>query len=233
MSETPLERWERQAKAKGFVEPSINTKALQIYDVFHLFIPEYGDETNVQVYSHSQGDWEILKHKRGQIWTLPTSLFSDYNFIWNHEGWENWTPEDWWQYATGVGCLPKTLGEPELEPIEHKPEPADEGIKPGTRYIKWKDFTSLHSYPLIERAVTYPHDYKRKCYPYTKDGYVSVDAIYNMSAWASWKSSSLGEADRKIAEAINALNLYHLMKLNEGRRMNKPALFPVGLLPLR
>jgi len=30
MTDTPLERWERQAKARGFVEPPINAKALQI-----------------------------------------------------------------------------------------------------------------------------------------------------------------------------------------------------------
>jgi len=102
-------------RLKGSVKPPINTKALQIYDVFHLFIPEYGDEENVQVYSHSQGDWEILKHKRGQLWTLPTSLFSDPNFTWNHPGWENWTPEDWWQYATCYGIMPKTLGEANMQ----------------------------------------------------------------------------------------------------------------------
>jgi len=88
---------------------------LQIYDEFHLFIPEMGDETNVQIYGH--GDWETLKHKKGQVWTLPTSLFTDHNFTWNHPGWEKWTPEDWWQYATGVGCLPTTLGEEVTEPL--------------------------------------------------------------------------------------------------------------------
>lgn len=72
------------------VPPELEQKALfllQIYDEFHLFIPEYGDETNVQIYGH--GDWEILKRKRGQVWTLPTSLFSDPNFTWNNPKWEN------------------------------------------------------------------------------------------------------------------------------------------------
>jgi len=99
-------------------------------------------------------------------------------------------------------------------------------IPPGTKLLTWQEFSSLQSFPLIERAVTYPHDYRRKCSPVTPDGYVSVDAIYNMSAWASWKSSSLGEGERAIADAIQELNLYSLMKLNQGRRMNQPALFP-------
>lgn len=100
----------------------------------------------------------------------------------------------------------------------------------GVRYIKWSDFTLLPGYPYIERAITYPYDYRKKCSPVTKDGYVSVAAIYNMSAWANWKSSSLGVVDRKISEAINNLRLYALMKLNKGRRSNQPALFPIRLL---
>lgn len=107
------------------------------------------------------------------------------------------------------------------------------GQVPGTKYISWKEFTSLKSYPLIASAVDYRHDYRRLCSPVTKDGYVSVDAIYNMSAWASWKSSSLSAADRQISQAIQSLNLYELMKLNKGRRADQPALFPVGLLPGR
>jgi GNAT superfamily N-acetyltransferase len=105
------------------------------------------------------------------------------------------------------------------------------GPVPGTKYISWKEFTALPSYPLIANAVSFRHDYRRQCSPVTKDGYVSVDAIYNMSAWANWKSSSLGESERRIANEIDNLHLYDLMKLNKGRRMNQPALFPEGLLP--
>jgi len=123
-----------------------------------------------------------------------------------------------------VEKLEATVGEKAAYPVR--------GPVPGTRYISWEEFTNLPSYPLVARAVDYPHDYRRKSSPVTKDGYVSVDAIYNMSAWASWKSSSLGEEDRRIAEAIHTdLKLYELMKLNKGRRSDQPALFPAGLLP--
>ncbi|MFW6125465.1 MAG: DUF192 domain-containing protein, partial [Chloroflexota bacterium] len=101
----------------------------------------------------------------------------------------------------------------------------------GTRYITWDEFTALPSYPLIASAVDYPHDYRRKCSPVTKDGYLSVDAIYNMSAWAGWKSSSLGERDRRISEAIQELRLVDIMRLNKGRRADQPALFPERMLP--
>jgi len=102
----------------------------------------------------------------------------------------------------------------------------------GTRYITWEDFTKLPGYPLIARAVNYPHDYRRKCSPYTKDGYISVDAIYNMSAWAGWKSSSLDPIEKQIADKIHELGLYQLMQLNKGRRQDQPALFPERLLPI-
>jgi rubrerythrin len=105
------------------------------------------------------------------------------------------------------------------------------GEVPGTHYITWKDFTSLPSYQIIVRAVNYPHDYRKKCSPVTKDGYVSVDALYNMSAWASWKSSSLDPSEKRIADEINKLSLYELMRLNKGRRSDQPALFPEKLLP--
>lgn len=104
------------------------------------------------------------------------------------------------------------------------------GPVPGTKYLSWKEFTSLKSYPLIANAVEYCHDYRKKCSPQTKDGYVSVDAIYNMSAWASWKSSSLGASERVVANAIQELKLGELMRLNKGRRSDQPALFPGGFL---
>ncbi len=115
--------------------------------------------------------------------------------------------------------------------VKEKSQLPVKGEVPGTHYIKWSDFTALPSYVLISRAVHFPHDYKRKCSPVTKDGYVAVDAIYNMSAWANWKSSSLGDEERKVANEIDALNLGDLMRLNSGRRMDQPALFPEKLLP--
>jgi hypothetical protein len=107
------------------------------------------------------------------------------------------------------------------------------GPVPGTRYIARKDFEALPSYRYIARALSYPHDYRRKCDPFTRDGYLSVDAIYNLSAWASWKSSSLDPGEMATARAIHDLNLGELMRLNHGRRMNQPALFPAGMLPAR
>lgn len=106
------------------------------------------------------------------------------------------------------------------------------GVVPGTKYITWKDFTALPSYPIIARAVDYRHDYTKKCSPFTKDGYLSVDVIYNMSAWAGWKSSSLDPTEMNISQEIHKLPLYELMRLNKGRRSDQPALFPEKLLPL-
>jgi hypothetical protein len=62
---------------------------------------------------------------------------------------------------------------------------------------------------------------------------VSVAAIYNMAAWASWKSSSLGGHERAIADAIQDLHLGDLMTLNHNRRIDAPALFPLAVLPRR
>ena len=83
--------------------------ALQIYHCFHLFIPEGGDERDVQIYSHSQGDWEILKHKKGLLWTLPISLLDGRIENGKHTTClQNKldTPEDLWQFASGYGFMP-------------------------------------------------------------------------------------------------------------------------------
>jgi hypothetical protein len=96
----------------------------------------------------------------------------------------------------------------------------------GTHYISWHDFTALPSYPDLSAAVTF----EQSGVPFTADGYVSVHAIYNMAAWENWKSSSLSPIDRARAAAIGKLNLVALMQLNNGRRKNEPALFPVNLL---
>jgi len=104
------------------------------------------------------------------------------------------------------------------------------GTIPHTRYISYEEFRKLPSASLLERAITYRHDHRRACHPVSRDGYLTVDAIYNMSAWANWMSSSLGEADRRLSEAIYSLPLLELMNLNRGRKKNQPALFPVGML---
>lgn len=121
--------------------------------------------------------------------------------------------------------LEKQVAEKAAQPVR--------GPVGGTRYIPWDEWTALPAFRLIERALRYPHDARRKCSPVTKDGYVSVDAIYNLSAWASWKSSSLGQADFMTAEAIHKLPLGVIMGLNKGRRNDQPALFPETLLPFR
>jgi len=134
------------------------------------------------------------------------------------------------EYATWARDKRKSLemwcysGFCEIEPVEELTEQA------GVKYITWKEFQALPTFDLIEPAVTYPYDYRKKCDPFTKDGYLSVAAIYNMSAWASWKSSSLDKREMAIARAIDALPLYELMRLNDGRRSNQPALFPIRLL---
>ena len=57
---------------------------------------------------------------------------------------------------------------------------------------------------------------------------MAVQALFNLSRWESWKSSSLSKDERGIASSIGGLKLGHLMRLNESRRMNQPALFPEG-----
>ena len=96
------------------------------------------------------------------------------------------------------------------------------------RHITRREMESLPNYHLIKPAITFPFSPGRKCSPYTKDRLVTVAAIYNMSCWANWKISSLGDKDRAIANAIYDIPLHRLMEINEGRRMNQPALFPDG-----
>jgi len=101
------------------------------------------------------------------------------------------------------------------------------GPVPNTHYIKWSDISKLPGFQFLWSALNYELRGKSQ----TRDGYLSVAAIYNMSAWANWKSSSLSNEERANANAIdNQLNLGALMKLNEGRRRDQPALFPQNLL---
>ena len=101
---------------------------------------------------------------------------------------------------------------------------------PGTRFIRWRELEALPSFHLIKRAITFRYDHTRVASPVTRDGYISVAAIYNMSRWASWKIGSLDPMESAIAMAINALPLGELMDLNHGRRTDQPALFPVGFM---
>jgi hypothetical protein len=101
---------------------------------------------------------------------------------------------------------------------------------PRTRFIRWMELEALPSFPLIRRAIMFRFDHTRAASPKTKDGYVSVAAIYNMLSWANWKSSSLDPTEAAIAAAINKLPLGELMRLNEGRRIDQPAFFPVGFM---
>ena len=99
------------------------------------------------------------------------------------------------------------------------------------RHITRQEMESLPNYHLIKPAIHFPFNPSRKCKPYTKktkSGFLTVAAIYNMSAWAAWKSSSLGDKDRAIAYGICDIPLYKLMEINEGRRIDQPALFPDG-----
>lgn len=105
------------------------------------------------------------------------------------------------------------------------------GLAEGTRYITREELESLPSYPQLVEAIEFPFK-AGKCDPFTRDGkHVSVAAIYNMSAWAGWKSSSISEYERAKADAVSGLHLGDLMTLNKGRRIDQPALFPAaGLL---
>jgi hypothetical protein len=105
-----------------------------------------------------------------------------------------------------------------------------EGPLPGTRFIRWEELEALPSFPLIRQAITFPFHPTRAASPKTRDGYVSVAAIYNMLRWAAWKSSSLDPAEAALAAAINRLPLGDLMRLNEGRRTDQPAFFPIGFM---
>lgn len=104
---------------------------------------------------------------------------------------------------------------------------------PGTHFIKWEDFMNIQSVkdnPVIIEAINFKGTQLRKYNPVTRDGYLSVDALYNMSRWANWKCSSLSSWERDMAQNIDKLMLSELMKLNQGRRADQAALFPVRLL---
>lgn len=107
------------------------------------------------------------------------------------------------------------------------------------RYITKEEFQSLPSYPFIEEALFFGTGWvnevepitdidalHKKKWPFTKSGYVAVQALSNLYRWKSWKSSSLSDEERGLSGAIGDLHLGALMDLNAGRRMNEPALFP-------
>jgi len=176
---------------------------------------------------------KLTRYELGQVLREFENTLPDYPYLWDHNDTkgENIRRLLRWIMAASVNQanelerrLKEAVAKKEAYPVI--------GPVSGTRYIKWSDFTKLPSYELIARAVDYPHDYRRKCSPVTKDEYVSVDAILNMEAWANWKSSSLGAEERAIANAIHKLPLLDLMRLNRGRRHDQPALFPVGMLPI-
>ena len=104
------------------------------------------------------------------------------------------------------------------------------------RYITKEEFESLPSYPWVEEAIYHSstpeweqeHGGGRHNMPFTKNGLVAVQALWNLSRWENWKSSSLSREERDVAGSIGGLKLGHLMELNKGRRMNQPALFPEG-----
>jgi hypothetical protein len=94
----------------------------------------------------------------------------------------------------------------------------------GTKYIKWDDFTKLRGFSILYEAIMYGKK------PYTKDGYVSVNLIINLRQWAGWKSSSLSDSERDLANKVEMLRLSDLSKLNNGRRADQPALFPINMI---
>ena len=106
----PLER--NETMPHSLIHRPVNRKALQLYHCLHLFIPSDGDEEDVRVYSHSQGDWEELKHQKGWLWTIPTEIlegrishYGGYAIIDNPPQ----TPYDLWQWATRYGYMPTEL----------------------------------------------------------------------------------------------------------------------------
>jgi hypothetical protein len=175
---------------------------------------------------------QLSQLTRPELYELHTALYSQFDTspIWDTGGTKPQNIRNFTYWVKGhsdrieavLGLVKKKVEEKAAYPVS--------GTVPGTKYLTWQEFTALPSYQIIARAVSYPHDYRRKCSPQTKDGYVSVDAIYNMSAWASWKSSSLDSGERAVANEIDNLKLLELMKLNKGRRHDQPALFPVGML---
>jgi len=99
------------------------------------------------------------------------------------------------------------------------------------RYVRWTEMRNHPLYSLLEHALTFPYDYNKKCSPQTRDGYfVSVAAIYNLSRWGNWKSSSLGKDEREVSVLIDHLHLLELMNMNKGRKSQEPANFPDGEL---
>lgn len=135
----------------------------------------------------------------------------------------NWVRGDPEKVAKVIDLIDKKIQEKKMVP---------KGLAEGTRYITKEELEALPSFSELVVAIEFPYRSGIKCDPFTRDEkYVSVAAIYNMSAWASWKSSSLSEYERAKAEAVNKLHLGDLMTLNHGRRMDQPAFFPAaGLL---
>lgn len=103
------------------------------------------------------------------------------------------------------------------------------------RFVRWSEMTEHPLYEqFITRAIAFPYDYNKTCSLRTPSGdYVSVAAIYNISRWANWKSSSLDKGEREASALLEKLIPYELMKINKGRKSTAPAFFPDGeLLPL-
>jgi hypothetical protein len=132
--------------------------------------------------------------------------------------------------AAGVAALMERLGAALRQKEAEERVRRMKGPLPGTRFIRWEELEALPSFPLIRRAITFRFDPTRAASPITRDGYVSVAAIYNMSSWASWKYGSLDPEEAALARAIKELPLGELMALNHGRRTDQPAFFPIGFI---
>jgi hypothetical protein len=134
------------------------------------------------------------------------------NFVW----WAKGRPD---RVQATVELANKKIDEKKALPVR--------GPVPNTHYLKWEYFKTLPSYPQVEEAVSLGWSTLRKCSPVTKDGFVSVDAIYNMDHWIGWKVNSQSSYERGMAQSMDEqLGLHTLKRLNQGRRMDQPALFP-------
>jgi len=158
---------------------------------------------------------------------LRSSLYHEFDSspIWDTGGTksQNIRHFTWWVKGNRakIGAVLKLVS----DKLKEKAAYPVRGPVPNTKYVSEDELKVLPSYPYIAQAL----DYGEKS-SFTSDGYLSVNAIYNMAGWANWKLSSLSPQDRELAQAIDNLPLVELMRLNKGRRMDQPALFPAGML---
>ena len=115
----------------------------------------------------------------------------------------------------------KTLAIPRPRVYHCRYQESAEGGSMTHMTVTRQDLESDPLWPYMREAL----DYTEHGRSFTSKGLLTVAGIYNMAAWASWKSSSLGKEEQSVATTIQSLKLYQLMDINKDKRMSAAALF--------